>query len=197
MLLLLNFLLVGANVIIFFQAFLVSQFFFLRCHNNFLSGVTNQKITLLLSGADLAIQVFGEEGEIRNKSQSCSLTMASNKNTHLLLSFSHIFTFYLERFLVNLKNGSQFECPLFSYRRILFIIGTWLDPISVLNICVQCLPGAYDQVTNYLDMVIFFLKKNIVGPQEAQDPRFWLPWTMTHYILRSTFFWAHPTPLYG
>ena len=49
--------------------------------------------------------------------------------------------------------------PLFSYQRILFNFGTWLDPISVLNICVQCLPGAYDQVTNYLDMVIFFLKK--------------------------------------
>ena len=51
--------------------------------------------------------------------------------------------------------------------------------------------NSYDQVTNYLDMVIF-LKKTIVGPQEAQDPRFWLPWTMTHYILGPIGFWTPP-----
>ena len=54
---------------------------------------------------------LGRRVEIRNKSQSCSLTEASHKNTQLLLSFSPIFTFYLERFLVNLENGSQFEYP--------------------------------------------------------------------------------------
>ena len=37
------FLLVGANVIIFFQDFLVSLFFFLRCHNNFFSGYHEPK----------------------------------------------------------------------------------------------------------------------------------------------------------
>ena len=53
--------------------------------------------------------------------------------------------------------------------------------------CIQTLLNfRYDQVTNYLDMVIFFL---------AQDPRFWLPWTMTHYILGSICFRTPPTPL--
>ena len=42
-------------------------------------------------------------------------------------------------------------------------------------------------------MVIFSVK-TIVGPQEAQDPRFWLPWTMAHYILGSICFWTPPTP---
>ena len=45
-----------------------------------------------------------------------------------------------------------------------------------------------------LEFFIFFVKKTIVGPPGAQYPQFLLPWTMTHYILRSTFFWAHPAP---
>ena len=40
----------------------------------------------------------------------------------------------------------------------------------------------------------FFSEKIIVGPQEAQDPRFWLPWTMTHYILGSICFRTPMTP---
>ena len=51
----------------------------------------------------------------------------------------------------------------------------------------------YDQVTNYLDMVIFFWK-NIVGPQEVQYPQFLLQLPLTHYILRFIFFWTHSTP---
>ena len=43
-------------------------------------------------------------------------------------------------------------------------------------------------------ILYFFCEQTIVGPHEAQYSQFLLPWTMTHYILRSTFFWAHPTP---
>ena len=48
-----------------------------------------------------------------------------------------------------------------------------------------------DKLFRYGD---FFSEKIIVGPQEAQDPRFWLPWTMTHYILGSICFRTPPTP---
>ena len=41
---------------------------------------------------------------------------------------------------------------------------------------------------------VFFSEKSIVGPQEAQYPQFLLQLPLTHYILRSTFFWTPPTP---
>ena len=37
-------------------------------------------------------------------------------------------------------------------------------------------------------------EKNIVGPQEVQNPWFLIQLTLTHYTSRSVFFWAHPTP---
>ena len=48
--------------------------------------------------------------------------------------------------------------------------------------------------SHFLDMVIFFLKKIIVGPQEAQNPQFLLQLPLTHYILRAIFFRTHSTP---
>ena len=42
-------------------------------------------------------------------------------------------------------------------------------------------------------MVIFFWK-NYCGAQEAQYPQFLLQLPLTHYILRSIFFWTHSTP---
>ena len=51
--------------------------------------------------------------------------------------------------------------------------------------------GSSDKLFRYGD---FFSEKIIVGPQEAQDPRFWLPWTMTHYILGSICFRTPPDP---
>ena len=55
----------------------------------------------------------------------------------------------------------------------------------------------YEPVSRDLESCIFCEKKTIVGPKEAQYLQFLLPWTMTHYILRSTFFWATWPPLYG
>ena len=37
-------------------------------------------------------------------------------------------------------------------------------------------------------------EKIIVGPQEGQYPQFLLQLPLTHYILRSIFFWTHSTP---
>ena len=37
-------------------------------------------------------------------------------------------------------------------------------------------------------------EKNIVGPQEVQNPWFLIQLTLTHYTSRSVFFRAHPTP---
>ena len=51
-----------------------------------------------------------------------------------------------------------------------------------------------DKLFRYGD---FFSENIIVGPQEAQDSRFWLPWTLTHYILGSICFRTPPPPLYG
>ena len=48
-----------------------------------------------------------------------------------------------------------------------------------------------DKLFRYGD---FFSEKIIVGPQEAQYSQFLLQLLLTHYILRSTFFWPPPTP---
>ena len=48
-----------------------------------------------------------------------------------------------------------------------------------------------DKLFRYGDL---FLKKIIVGPQEAQNPQFLLQLPLTHYILRSIFFRIHSTP---
>ena len=41
---------------------------------------------------------------------------------------------------------------------------------------------------------VFFSEKIIVGPQEVQNPRSLLQWTLTHYILGSICFRTPPTP---
>ena len=51
--------------------------------------------------------------------------------------------------------------------------------------------NTYDQVTNYLDIMIFF-GKNYFWAQEAQHPQFLLQWPLTLYMMRSIFFGANP-----
>ena len=68
-------------------------------------------------------------------------------------------------------------------------------PINIITSLVrQFHLWSSDKLFRYGD---FFSEKIIVGPQEAQDPRFWLPWTLTHYILGSICFRTPPPPLYG
>ena len=71
----------------------------------------------------------------------------------------------------------------------------WLyTSMFTFSLFLCCYLGSSDKLFRYGD---FLSEKNIVGPQEAQDPRFWLPWTMTHYILGSICFRTPRPPLYG
>ena len=55
--------------------------------------------------------------------------------------------------------------------------------------------SAYESVSRDLESCIFFVKKILWGPRRPNIRNFcYVPWAMTHYILRPTFFWAHPTP---
>ena len=52
----------------------------------------------------------------------------------------------------------------------------------------------YDQVTNYLDMVIFFLKKLLWGPMKVKFRHLWLRWSWPN-VLANLNFWCtigHP-----
>ena len=82
-----------------------------------------------------------------------------------------------------IANQRQFNFWVFDQCRSIFI------KISQLRKCKTI--RSSDKLFRYGD---FFSEKIIVGPQEAQDPRFWLPWTMTHYILGSICFRTPPTP---
>ena len=59
--------------------------------------------------------------------------------------------------------------------------------------CIYSKWTSLDYVSVYSYSIIV-KKRTIVGPQEVKDPRFLLQLTLTHYILRSTFFRAPPTP---
>ena len=94
---------------------------------------------------------------------------------------------YLQNFKVLLKSewlASNFTNPRDS---------EWALTASLVVWPVLCIWSS-DKLFRYGD---FLSEKNIVGPQEAQDPRFWLPWTMTHYILGSICFRTPRPPLYG
>ena len=70
-------------------------------------------------------------------------------------------------------------------------LGILVVGFEILNIVIS---STYVKVSRDLESCIFFVKKNIVGPQEAQYPQFLLQLPLTHYILRSTFFRTPPTP---
>ena len=70
------------------------------------------------------------------------------------------------------------------------VVGWWCVRDVSKKYCHHKNIRSSDKLFRYGD---FLSEKNIVGPQEAQDPRFWLPWTMTHYILGSICF-RTPTP---
>ena len=70
-------------------------------------------------------------------------------------------------------------------------LGILVVGFEILNIVIS---STYVKVSRDLESCIFFVKKNIVGPQEAQYPQFLLQLPLTHYILRSIFFRTHSTP---